>query len=94
MDEPFGALDALNRARLQDLLLSVWQSTTPRKTIVFVTHDIDEALYLGDRVAVLGAAPGRVIASCAVSFDRPRDRRRLFASPLFHQLARRVSPMR
>jgi NitT/TauT family transport system ATP-binding protein len=86
MDEPFGALDALNRARLQDLLLTVWQSTVPRKTILFVTHDIDEALYLGDRVAVLGAAPGRVIASCAVGFDRPRDRRGLFASPIFHQL--------
>lgn len=91
MDEPFGALDALNRARLQDLLLSVWQSTTPRKTIVFVTHDIDEALYLGDRVVVLGAAPGRVIASCAVSFDRPRDRRRLFASPIFHHLREEIA---
>lgn len=86
MDEPFGALDALNRARLQDVLLGVWQSTTPRKTILFVTHDIDEALYLGDRVAVLGAAPGRVIADRAVSFDRPRDRRRLFASASFHRL--------
>ena len=86
MDEPFGALDTLNRARLQDLLLSVWQSTTPRKTILFVTHDIDEVLYLGDRVVVLGAAPGRVIASCVVPFDRPRDWRGLFASSTFHQL--------
>lgn len=91
MDEPFGALDTLNRARLQDLLLSVWQSTTPRKTIVFVTHDIDEALYLGDRVAVLGTAPAQVIADCAVPFDRPRDRRRLFASPVFHRLREEIA---
>lgn len=91
MDEPFGALDTLNRARLQDLLLSVWQSTTPRKTILFVTHDIDEALYLGDRVAVLGTAPAQVIADCAVPFDRPRDRRRLFASPVFHRLREEIA---
>lgn len=86
MDEPFGALDALNRARLQDLLLAVWRSAAPCKTILFVTHDIDEALYLGDRVVVLGTAPGRVIADHPVSFDRPRDRRRLFASASFHRL--------
>ncbi|MCU0809259.1 MAG: ABC transporter ATP-binding protein [Candidatus Contendobacter sp.] len=86
MDEPFGALDALNRAHLQDLLLTVWQSATPRKTIIFVTHDIDEALYLGDRVTVLGAAPAQVIADYPVPFDRPRDRRPLFASAPFHQL--------
>lgn len=86
MDEPFGALDTLNRARLQDLLLAVWQSVTPRKTILFVTHDIDEALYLGDRVAVLGAVPGRIIADRPVAFDRPRDRHRLFSSAVFHRL--------
>jgi NitT/TauT family transport system ATP-binding protein len=86
MDEPFGALDTLNRARLQDLLLTVWQSATPRKTILFVTHDIDEALYLGDRVAVLGTAPAQVIADYPVPFDRPRDRRPLFTSAPFHQV--------
>jgi NitT/TauT family transport system ATP-binding protein len=86
MDEPFGALDTLNRARLQDLLLAVWQNATPRKTIVFVTHDIEEALYLGDRVAVLGTIPARVIADHAVPFERPRDRRQLFASAIFHRL--------
>lgn len=91
MDEPFGALDTLNRARLQDLLLDVWLNATPRKTIVFVTHDIDEALYLGDRVAVLGAAPARVIADYPVPFDRPRDRRPLFASTLFHQLRETIA---
>lgn len=86
MDEPFGALDPINRGKLQDLLLEVWQSTSPRRTIVFVTHDVDEALYLGDRVAVLGASPGRVLAQIEVPFERPRNRARLFASPAFHAL--------
>jgi NitT/TauT family transport system ATP-binding protein len=86
MDEPFGALDPINRGKLQDLLLEVWQSTSPRRTIVFVTHDVDEALYLGDRVAVLGASPGRVLAQIEVPFERPRNRARLFASLAFHAL--------
>ncbi len=84
MDEPFGALDPINRGKLQDLLLDVWQSTSPRRTIVFVTHDVDEALYLGDRVAVLGASPGRLLAQVAVPFPRPRQRAQLFASAEFH----------
>lgn len=91
MDEPFGALDTLNRARLQDLLLEVWQSVTPRKTIIFVTHDIDEALYLGDQVAVLGASPGHLIASLHVPFERPRARRGLVASQTFHQLREEIA---
>ncbi|MEI7612733.1 MAG: ABC transporter ATP-binding protein [Betaproteobacteria bacterium] len=85
MDEPFGALDPVNRGKLQDLLLEVWQSTSPRRTIVFVTHDVDEALYLGDRVAVLGASPGRLLAEIDVPFARPRRRAELFASEVFHQ---------
>jgi NitT/TauT family transport system ATP-binding protein len=86
MDEPFGALDPINRGKLQDLLLEVWQSTSPRRTIVFVTHDVDEALYLGDRVAVLGASPGRLLAEFVVPFVRPRKRAELFASEAFHLL--------
>jgi NitT/TauT family transport system ATP-binding protein len=86
MDEPFGALDPINRGKLQDLLLEVWQGSSPRRTIVFVTHDVDEALYLGDRVAVLGASPGRLLAEIEVSFARPRHRAELFASETFHQL--------
>ncbi|MFZ4538673.1 ABC transporter ATP-binding protein [Propionivibrio sp.] len=86
MDEPFGALDPINRGKLQDLLLEVWQSTSPRRTIVFVTHDVDEALYLGDRVAVLGASPGRLLAEIDVPFARPRQRAELFASDAFHLL--------
>ncbi len=62
MDEPFGALDPINRAKLQDLLIRVWQTASPRRTIVFVTHDIEEALLLADRIVVLGASPGRIIA--------------------------------
>ncbi|GGY13452.1 ABC transporter ATP-binding protein [Streptomyces anandii] len=68
MDEPFGALDAQNRAGMQDLLVQVLQGTGA--TVVFVTHDVDEALFLGDRVALLGA--GRLIAVRDV--PRPRDR--------------------
>jgi NitT/TauT family transport system ATP-binding protein len=86
MDEPFGALDPINRGKLQDLLLEVWQSTSPRRTIVFVTHDVDEALYLGDRVAVLGASPGRLLAELDVPFERPRQRAALFASDVFRLL--------
>ncbi len=91
MDEPFAALDPINRGKLQDLLLEVWQSTSPRRTIVFVTHDVDEALYLGDRVAVLGSSPGRVLTELAVPFPRPRGRAQFFADPVFHRLREEIS---
>jgi NitT/TauT family transport system ATP-binding protein len=90
MDEPFGALDSINRARLQDLLLEVWEAGYPRKTIVFVTHDVDEALYLGDRIVVLGSSPGRVIADLPIDFERKRDRRQLFENESFHALRKQV----
>jgi NitT/TauT family transport system ATP-binding protein len=70
MDEPFGALDAQTRAFMQELLLDIWQKT--RKTILFVTHDIDEALFLGDRVYVMTARPGRLRAEVHVPLPRPR----------------------
>jgi len=79
MDEPFGALDPVNRMKLQDLLLSITSDTSPPKTVVFVTHDVDEALYLGDRVAILGSSPGRVIAEISVGLSRPRSRQAFFA---------------
>jgi NitT/TauT family transport system ATP-binding protein len=91
MDEPFGALDPINRGKLQDLLLEVWQSTSPRRTIVFVTHDVDEALYLGDRVAVLGASPGRLLAEFDVPFARPRKRVELFAAEDFRLLREEIA---
>ncbi|MNN08250.1 Taurine import ATP-binding protein TauB [compost metagenome] len=70
MDEPFGALDAQTRAHMQSLLLEVW--TQMRTTVVFVTHDIDEALFLADRVLVMSPRPGRILDDIAVRFDRPR----------------------
>jgi NitT/TauT family transport system ATP-binding protein len=70
MDEPFGALDAQTRLTMQELLLSVWQQLKP--TIVFVTHDIDEALFLADTIYVMSARPGRIQAQMKVSLGRPR----------------------
>ncbi len=71
MDEPFGALDSQTRQSMQRLLLRVWQHS--QKTVAFVTHDIDEAILLGDRVLVMTARPGRIKAEVAVNLPRPRD---------------------
>ena len=71
MDEPFGALDAQTRFVMQRELLRVWRAY--RKTVLFVTHSIEEALYLGDRVLVMTARPGRIKAEIAVTHERPRD---------------------
>ena len=71
MDEPFGALDAITRAGLQRFLLELWQSR--RTTIVFVTHDVEEATLLGDRVVVLSGSPGRTVATLGVDLPRPRS---------------------
>ncbi len=85
MDEPFGALDALTRARMQQLLLDVWGRH--RTTVVFVTHDIDEALFLADRLLVMSARPGRIVDDLALDFARPRDAE-LVTSPRFAELKR------
>ena len=71
MDEPFGSLDAQTREVMQEELTRIWERTG--KTIVFVTHDIDEAVYLGDRVLVLSARPARIREEIAVALPRPRD---------------------
>jgi NitT/TauT family transport system ATP-binding protein len=85
MDEPFGALDAQTRLMMQRQLLDAWARV--RTTIVFITHDIDEALFLGDRVLVMGPRPGRIVAEFALDFARPRDPS-LVTSPEFTALKR------
>jgi|SRR5215471_8701312 len=71
MDEPFGALDAQTRSDMQQLLLKVWDETA--STILFVTHDVDEAIYLADRIFILCARPGTIVEDMPVPFGRPRD---------------------
>lgn len=84
MDEPFGALDEQNRVLLQDELLRIWDDTD--KTVLFVTHSIDEALALGDRVLVMSAGPGRIKDEVSVPFPRPRKVYDLKREPEFGEL--------
>jgi len=72
LDEPFGALDAQTRARMQEWLLQIWQDF--RKTVIFVTHDVEEAVYLSDVIHVMAARPGRIVATLDVPLRRPRPR--------------------
>jgi NitT/TauT family transport system ATP-binding protein len=88
LDEPFASVDAQTRADLQDLLLEVWQRTC--FTVVFVTHDIDEAAYLADRIVVLSASPARVKETVDVELPRPRDQMETRAKPGFAELRGRV----
>jgi ABC-type nitrate/sulfonate/bicarbonate transport system ATPase subunit len=87
LDEPFGSLDAQTRARMQDELARLWERR--RKTVVFVTHDAEEALYLADRIVVLSPRPGRVKADFRVDHPRPRSLEARF-SPAFTALKRRI----
>lgn len=72
MDEPFGALDAITRTALQDELLRIWRET--RKSVLFVTHDIEEAVYLGDRVLILGDQPAHIVSEYHITIDRSERR--------------------
>ena len=80
MDEPFGALDAQTRSTMQDSMLRLWGQTG--NTVLFVTHDIDEALILADRVVVMSAAPGQVLLDLTIDLPRPRPED-IFAHPAF-----------
>jgi ABC-type nitrate/sulfonate/bicarbonate transport system ATPase subunit len=73
LDEPFGALDAQTKAQMQEWLMQLW--TDFQKTVVFVTHDVDEAIYLSDEIHVMGTRPGRVLETLPVDLPRPRVRR-------------------
>jgi NitT/TauT family transport system ATP-binding protein len=68
MDEPFGALDAQTRSLMQDELLRIWQRS--RKTVIFVTHDVQEAIFLAERIAVMSARPGRVKEIVEIALDK------------------------
>jgi len=85
MDEPFGALDAMTRERLQDELVDIWSRTG--LTVIFVTHSIEEATFLADRVVVMSPGPGRIDNEYRIDLPRPRD----IASPEFNEWRRLLS---
>jgi ABC-type nitrate/sulfonate/bicarbonate transport system ATPase subunit len=72
LDEPFGALDAQTKLQMQEWLMQLWSDF--RKTVVFVTHDVDEAIYLSDEIHVMGTRPGRILESISIGLPRPRMR--------------------
>lgn len=78
MDEPFGALDAVTRARLQEMVLDLWKSDETKKIVFFVTHDVDEALLLANKIFVLGQKPSSVIYSCEIPEEDKPDRNSLY----------------
>ena len=88
MDEPFGALDAQTKLQLEDVLLALWQRE--QRTIVFITHDLSEAVSMSDRVIVMSARPGRIIADVPINLGRPRSVRALQKDPAYHELYARV----
>ncbi len=92
MDEPFGAIDPKNRTELQELLLKLWEGEKKngegkkKKTVVFVTHDIDEAIFLSDRIVMMASNPGHVFKEISVPSIRPRNRSDLFQTSSYVQL--------
>jgi NitT/TauT family transport system ATP-binding protein len=91
MDEPFGALDALTRRRMHSVLLAIWQRT--RKTVVFVTHDIAEAILLADRIGMMSVGPRSTITKVFdVDFPRPRDLTHPRIAQLFHEIETLLEP--
>ncbi len=86
MDEPFGALDAVTRARLQDMVLELWRKQEPKKIVFFVTHDVDEAILLSTKIFVLGQSPSNVIFNCDIPSDGRPTRETQFEDPKFLNL--------
>jgi ABC-type nitrate/sulfonate/bicarbonate transport system ATPase subunit len=87
LDEPFGALDALTRAMMQRWLLDIWERH--KRTVLFITHDIDEAIFLGDKVMVMTARPGTIKQTETITLPRPRDAS-VITSPAFMEIKRRL----
>ncbi len=84
MDEPFGMLDAQTRIIMQEELLNLWQER--QHTIVYITHDIEEAIFLGDRILVMSGRPGRILADIPINFPRPRERNNMLGKAMDIQL--------
>lgn len=78
MDEPFGALDAVTRAKLQDLILELWNKSEVKKTVIFITHDVDEAIYLANRIIVLGQSPSKMIYDKKWDLSEKANREKLY----------------
>src|SRR5690606_30981996 len=83
MDEPFGALDAQTKVLIQEIFLQYWERH--RRSVLFVTHDLGEAIALSDRVVVMSARPGRIIADHVIDLPRPRHGEKLRSDPRFHE---------
>lgn len=92
MDEPFGAVDAKNRVILQELLLKLWEGdgNQKKKTVVFVTHDVDEAILLSDRIIMMKANPGQVNKEIKVPLPRPRNRSELVKTQEYSQIRNEI----
>ena len=88
MDEPFGSLDALTRLELEDTLLKLW--TELKTTILFITHDIEEAIYLSDRIWVLSRRPSHILQELKITFPRPRDQVRTRAEARFMEMRNEI----
>jgi NitT/TauT family transport system ATP-binding protein len=88
LDEPFGALDALTRETMQDELLRLWQAT--RKTVVMVTHDVNEAVYLSERVLVMSQRPGRIVHEFPIALDRSGEREQTILTDHYNHVRNEV----
>ncbi|KZX11955.1 ABC transporter ATP-binding protein [Methanobrevibacter filiformis] len=90
LDEPFGALDALNRIHMQDLLIYLWRSGNNNQTILYITHDVDESIFLSDRIVVMTPSPGKIKEIIEIPFKRPRNRKELTGSKEYLSLRNHI----